>query len=213
MKYILLFLFLFNIFLIVSSEFDVFKLQSKGCENTTLTLQECGKFCNEYLFIENVKSIKVYTDAICYQDPRPYIPFNCSNEINTIGRYGEIICSTLISKYYSFKFVEGPCVDDKLIFLGICSSVCGKNIIINYDPFQNYIITTYLSNDCTGIGSTEFYGSIDCKNQLLSKTNNDQYLSCLKSTPNIESNGSISSKLITIHKFILLTFLLINLLF
>ncbi|KAM9976088.1 hypothetical protein ACTFIR_009929 [Dictyostelium discoideum] len=163
MKYILILLFLFNIFLIVSSRYDVFKIQASGCENYTLNLNECGRF----------------------------------NEINRVAD-GEVSYSTLNSKFNSFKFVKGPCVDDKNVTIGVCSTVCGTNIKINYNPFQNYTISTYTSKDCTGIGSTESYGSFYCKNGLISKAKNNQYLSCS------ESNSSTSSKFISIYNIILL---------
>ncbi|KAM9973871.1 hypothetical protein ACTFIW_007533 [Dictyostelium discoideum] len=223
MKFILLFLFLFNIFLIVSSYQDVFKLQASGCEDNTLNLNECGRFCNKYAKIQNNgdnKKISFYTDSLCknigyYQNTNtPFIiSFNCYYEINGLGSDGEVSCSTLNPKYYSFKFVKGPCVDDKNVTIGKCSSVCGTNIKINYDPFQNYTISTYTSNDCTGIGSTESYGSIDCKNDLLSKAKNNQYLSCSESNSSTLPDSSTSSKLISSYSIILLAFLLISILF
>ncbi|EAL65880.1 hypothetical protein DDB_G0283101 [Dictyostelium discoideum AX4] len=219
MKFILLFLFLFNIFLIVSSRQDVFKLKAKGCDSNTLNLNECGSFCNKYAKIQNDgnnKKITFYTDLYCrtignyLNTDTPFIiPFNCNNEINRLAYDGEVSCSTLNPKFNSFKFVKGSCVDDKNVTIGLCSSVCGTNIKINYDPFQNYSISTYTSKDCTGIGSTESYGSIDCKNDLLSKAKNNQYLSCSESLP----DSSTSSKLISGYNIILLAFLLISILF
>ncbi|EAL65856.1 hypothetical protein DDB_G0283235 [Dictyostelium discoideum AX4] len=167
MKFIFLILFLFNIFLVVSSQYDVFELQAKNCENGILKVYD------------ELFKISFFTDYSCqnqgYYENTNYpfiVNFNCYDGYNNQVIDGEITCSTLISKYYSFKFVKGPCVDDKIVTIGKCSSVCGTNIKINYDPFQNYTITTYPSKDCTGIASTESYGSIDCKDALYSKTKN-----------------------------------------
>ncbi|KAM9992054.1 hypothetical protein ACTFIZ_012725 [Dictyostelium cf. discoideum] len=93
--------------------------------------------------------------------------------------------------------------------------LCGTNFKINYDPFQNYTIITYPSNDCTGIGSTESYGSFGCNyiyhpviqstttgiinpnndpiNTTSTVTKNGQLLTCFNSIPNPESNGSNQS--------------------
>ncbi|KAN0023906.1 hypothetical protein ACTFIV_008296 [Dictyostelium citrinum] len=218
MKYILLFLFLFNIFLIVSSQYDVFNLHGSNCENTTLLFNECGIFCNKRAKIQkddiqyysnDRKTISFYTDYYCkdlgyYKNTNtPYIiKFTCSGGYDNLGSDGRVSCSTLNPQFNSFKFVKGPCVDDKNVTIGVCSSVCGTNIKINYDPFQKYTITTYSSNGCTGIGSTESYGSIDCENNLFSQAKNNQYLSCSELLP----ISSTSSKLSSIYNIILLRF-------
>ncbi|KAK5578460.1 hypothetical protein RB653_008131 [Dictyostelium firmibasis] len=219
MKLFLLILLILNFLIIVSSqystEFDTFLFQriGKGCQNGILNLDECGSFCENNAKVtkkDQGYQISFFLDNKCQEQGHltntsvTSIDYKCSDTdlYTIIGRDELVYCSLKKPKFDAFKFVASPCYSDTLIPLNQCTSVCDSNVMIEYEPFRNYLFTNYSSENCATIDFTT-YNQFKCNgNDIVIKATNNQYVACYT---NDYLNSS--SKLIT--NYIILNVILI----